>query len=515
MGSVLARNITEEVVNQAISSINTTVTNCSSSYDISSNFTISAVNGGQIDLTGVVCDFTNVYSVNTNCIGTSSISSSISSNVSQQAALTASAVSQNLNLDPGSTTAENIAQAVSDLSFNIQNNIYNTCMSTSLAEQGFNITANGPSSEVNVNNLVCNFSDTITSTQKCAFQSAITSQLTTNVEQAITEAASATMENALGWILMAVAVIFLVFFMFTLEASTWIFIILIIFLIIIIVYMVIAMIKNWWPFSRTTPLGSNNGVVASNVTLSPTTQSYTSPAFVPNVGTYQFVMKFLPLTPPPNTPSPTLDLTLNVNSANSSNAPQVFTLTPDITEVVSSPISLNGDIYTLKLSIPSSSPYSVTLSSITSRINPVPILAANNTIITNSTTYITPLTPFEFQVSQASSSAVTYNFTVTNAATVPPNLPTPPNLSIMLDPGIATANNVATISFVIPSGTTKSGNYSYNPNAGATRLTSTGTFTLPDNKQHTIVCFVDANQVEFASMTMAPATSPSYLMRRR
>lgn len=523
MGSALAKNIAEETVNQSISSVNTAVTNCSAVYDVTSSINFSASNGGVIDINNLDCNFNNMYSVNTHCVGQTNISSSINSNISQQAALTATAISQNLDLNPGSTTAENIADVVSNLSFEIQNNIYNSCLTQATATQSLNLLATGPGSQVNVNGLVCNFSDTITAAQTCTFNNTISSQLTTSVEQAISEAASATVENALGWILMAIAIIVLVFFFFTLEAGTWIFIVLIILLLVIIVYIIIALIYSWWPFNRTKAVGASGALMNNTISLDSSNVSYTSSPFIPLVGSYQFVLRGL-IQPTAAIPSPASSTTvqLSVNSTNSSNPPQTFTFGSDITEVISAPIQLVADSYTAILTLPSNT-YTVNttiqISSITSRLVPAPISISGKTVLANNTAtpnsigiqpafYVTTTSPFELQVQQTSTTPINYSFTVTAPATTPPNLTTPPTLSIYLDPGSQTLqNNLATISYVIPP--SPNGPNTQNPNAANPNisLTSIGTFTIPDNQQHSLICFVDQAQVQFLTLTIAPVNS--------
>lgn len=356
MGNALATNIANETVNQSINSMNMITDLCTEMVTLGNGINIEAKDGGTITIEDLQCDQSTYYMLNANCVANATINSSINSNISQQASQVAKALSQNIDLNPGSTDATNVVNAITNAMDTLQSSVYNSCLQSAIAKNTVNITATGVNpntgdpSTVTLGYFHCNQDIMNSTVADCVFNSSETAAVVSSISQAISQSATATVQNALGWIIMAIAIIFLVFFFITISGLELLLYIFIFVMIILIIYGVIAYIYNWWPFNHkaNTP---GSGLVTTNVSLTSTTPVKQS--FTPLIaGDYQ-----LSLTADPTSNPGSFSISITGKSSSSVyTAPNVtFFPTPGSTTAIANPLlltapfSLSADTYTLTL----------------------------------------------------------------------------------------------------------------------------------------------------------------------
>jgi hypothetical protein len=363
MGNTVAKNSATEIVNQSIGEMQSVTNQCFATTSLSNEINLVAQNGGTINIGQFNCNQNQYYYLNATCVASSNISSSISSNISQLASQRAQAVSQNVDLNPGSTEAQNLTEAIANSTLAIQNSVYNGCVQAAMAQNLANVVATGPSSSIVVGQLFCSQDAFNQSVSDCVFSSSETASAIENISQSITQAASATVQNALLWVALAIIAIVLFFFLITIEGLTvllWIFIIL---FILLLGYLIFAYFKSWWPFHKA---GSapGAGLLTNNVIVKSGTPAKIS--FTPlSAGSYQVVFAVDPSSPPgtftwniTNTKTNQAVYTTSVSSTlfPVSNPPAGTQIQVANMQLLSAAIQLSTNTYSLQISTTNSSP---------------------------------------------------------------------------------------------------------------------------------------------------------------
>jgi hypothetical protein len=298
MGNAIATNTANQIVNTSLSINNENMTNCYLTLNSNQVVNISNNNGctGAADnctvITNAIINQNSALSADQNCTSSSSFTSNISSQISQAASQIAQALNQNLSLNPGSTQANNISNEIANIMANVVNEIQNTCYAQAITSQTVNITGNNGQVFKNLFVSQSAFENAISS---CVFNSVAASGITSQLQQYISQSAKATVEDSLGMVLVAIAVIAVVFFLLTIEAGGAIIMIIVIIAFIAALYLLIAYLANLPPFRVTAPAIVVPGPLAQNINLvGGRTVSYSPQSS--HSGSYQVTVNFPPLT---------------------------------------------------------------------------------------------------------------------------------------------------------------------------------------------------------------------------
>lgn len=300
MGNAISKNTSNQVVNLATQISNENLTNCY--VNLGSNQTINITNNSGCSPAGskncqYVLKNAQIYqnsalSANQSCTATGSFTSNINSQISQAASQLAQSLNQNLNLNPGSTQASNLANEIANVMSSVVTEIQSTCYAQAITNQTVNISGNnGPIA----NNLLVSQQAFENEISQCVFNFVSNSRITNTLQQMISQSAKATVEDSLGLVLVAIAVIAIVFFLLTIEVGGYIVLIIVILGFIAALYLLIAYFANLPPFRTSAPAVVVPGTLASNINLPSGSRSVSfSPSSGKN-GSYQVIVTFPPL----------------------------------------------------------------------------------------------------------------------------------------------------------------------------------------------------------------------------
>lgn len=357
MGNSIAKNVSTNAINQALSISNNTLTTCNTNSTQSQNITIGGkccqtycltdkdCNGGTCEpipgqsqfgkcsnignceevviFKDVNIDQFSLNQINASCMESGSTTSNINAQISQAASQLASAVNQSLDLNPGSTEAENIASNIINLMMSVQNTVQNQCFLNTVQQQSVNIFTCGHEKFNGININQESYNQAITN---CVFSNSSVTSLQSALEQSITQSAKATVENSLGLLLTVIIIVVILFLLISFEAATWIIILVLILIIAASIYLIVAKIKGWWPFiNHTTPLVTLNTKGTTTITKTTEIISANNPTLSYGLnstgGNYQFTFTF-------DTPTQTEDLTITVDN----NPPETYNLSSGTTQ---------------------------------------------------------------------------------------------------------------------------------------------------------------------------------------
>lgn len=442
MGNVVAKNSATEIVNQNIGEMQSVTNQCVATTSISNEINIVAQDGATVDIGYLGCTQSQYYYLNASCIASSNISASINSTISQKASQQAKAISQNFSLNPGSTEAENMTEAIANSTLAIQSSVYNGCLQAAIAQNTVNIVASGAGTVVTIGHAYCDQTVFQKAVADCVFSSTETASAIENISQSISQAASATVQNALLWIVLAILAIILVFFLVTIEGLDvllWIFVFV---FLILLVYLVVAYFKTWWPFKApgTVPgagLLSNNVTVKAgtptNITLTPLT-----------AGSYQLTFAVDPSSPPgsftwnlTNTSTNQAVYTTPVSSTlfPLSNAPAGSQIQVANMSLLSPSIQLDKNTYRLTLSTTNSSPLVFSSIAVSPMVTPTP--APGNWIVGP---VLIPVRPLSGNIT--ATTAGTFNLSFDGTSTTPTVVSPNTTIFVLVNPTSATTTPV-------------------------------------------------------------------------
>lgn len=261
MGNTIAKNAATQSVTNSIGVNTTQVANCATLVNGAQNLTFTASGPGS------VCnvDYSTIqeiaaYQIDASCFANQSIQSSVNSQISESAAQQAQAIGQNLDLNPGTTSASNLVNQITSSAIQVSSVNYSACLQSVTESQtiGCNATNGGT---VNLSHVYIGLEDITNAINQCVFNQASSTDITNVISAISNQSAKAVVQNALGWILMAIAIIILVFFFISFEFLEWALIILLIVGVLIGIYLIIARIRYWWPFTRPAPSVDRKSVV--------------------------------------------------------------------------------------------------------------------------------------------------------------------------------------------------------------------------------------------------------------
>jgi hypothetical protein len=481
MGNTVAKNTATQSINSTIGVSTTQIANCATAVNDAQNLSFSANGPGSVcNITDTTIKETVAYQIDAQCFTSQSASTSISSQIAQNAVQQAKAVSQNLDLNPATTSAENLVNQLTTSAISVSSLNFSSCLESITQSQNISCSATNGGT-VNLKNVYIGLEGITNALNECVFSQSSTTQVAQTIQNTLSESASATVKDALFWVLLAVALILFMVFLITFEIG-WPLIIVLIVGLLIGTYLTIARFRYWWPFSRPPPTLPN--ILSNGTTLAGTPLTY---PFAATAGTYQFVFNFKQ----PTTPQ-TFSLNVGTYSAN-------LTIFPGITQIATNPIILPAGSETLKLSLTSAGPIDFIKIQGIKPGSPISI-GSGTTNLTTTSTNITSTTPTSFLVSVPSTGG---SYIITLNKVIPTSQGIAPNVYILVDPGTSTgaiSGNPPTTGFgyfsALPAPTT--------PPAASVTITTTP-LTLNAGSTHNIYISVDNGSINFQSATIAPS----------
>ncbi len=256
MGSVYSKNTVNDVVNLLTNVVIDATQGCQSSISQDQVINISGNNNVKINLGKI--DWSQVVNYNTTCSSMVSTQNTIDDNLKQEVKEITKALNQNLNLNPGSTEAENVANLVTTLSVQIKESFNQTCQNVISQDQVINISGNR-NSQITAS---LDWNQTTDGVFKCIQEDSAVNNIKEQLEQQIRQKADVEVANALGPIIIVILIVTIIIAYFIFKGYTdtlksqglliGIAVIIVIVIVVIIIYLVLARWQKWWPFRKQT-----------------------------------------------------------------------------------------------------------------------------------------------------------------------------------------------------------------------------------------------------------------------
>ena len=247
MGDTLSKNIVDDSIDLMSESVSDSTQSCIYTINESESQTIQQP--GNNNTVNINQDnFQEYASVDTQCFTNSQTMTMINSQVSTTTSQIASAIGQSLDLNPGSTKAENTLKLLTQMQDIVINAYTQTCATNFNGTQTVAIDQSGNNNTVNIG--VVNYSEAFSDTQSCVQENVSSTSTYTTLVQQLSQSAKAETEGLLAGLLTIVIIIIIVlgviFFGGVKAVTNWKFLLTI--FIILLVYFVLAAINKWWPF---------------------------------------------------------------------------------------------------------------------------------------------------------------------------------------------------------------------------------------------------------------------------
>lgn len=255
MGGAYAKNTIDEAAKIMTSVAIEASQSCQSVVTQSQGLTIVAQKGAHVTIGPTA--FSQVVSLNTQCLTEDTAQTDITSELDQAATQIAKAISQNFNLPGGGSTAENTAKLLAELSNEINVSFTQTCANIVNQAQNVNIVASDTGTTVAVATL--DFDQEVDAIINCVQNTSNVSQVKNTLTQTLTQEATAIVENAAGLIIFIVAIV-LVFLGFVIyqgekAITNWKFLLTVAG--IVLVFILLFYFLKIWPFNETNENNNN------------------------------------------------------------------------------------------------------------------------------------------------------------------------------------------------------------------------------------------------------------------
>lgn len=275
MGNTVSVNDINDAISISISSFNTSAQNCSGGQSQVVNVNFASC--GNINLKDL--HISQIAKLNTDCIQKAMITSSQQSQIISQMTQLAQSISQNLDLNPGTTEASNIVSICLSLSMNIVNTISQECTLSNNQVVNFNVNNQGTSGCIPPNpqtgqhdyagiTAVGIYIDQAMQAQlNCVLNSSIVSNQVQQLSQYISQIAKATVQNAIAWIILAIAVLVAALSLFARAKGpvAWVIAIILLLLIVGAFFLIGYLGKKYkwfyiWPFKKEQHKDDRSGI---------------------------------------------------------------------------------------------------------------------------------------------------------------------------------------------------------------------------------------------------------------
>lgn len=208
MGNTTSHNIIDNSISAMISSTDSTSQNCAATA--STTQSIDAVTGedcssSTIDISNI--SFSSVGKVNLVCMATVAQQNSVAASIDQVASQMATAVSQSLNLNPGSTEADNISKLSSALGVAVSNQINQNIAAAASASQTINTDGKSKGGVCSQNIHDIEFTSFQTAAAKGVLDATQVASAVADLKQAVDQTAHAKQQSMLMVLVAIVAII--------------------------------------------------------------------------------------------------------------------------------------------------------------------------------------------------------------------------------------------------------------------------------------------------------------------
>ena len=197
MGNVTAKNTVNAVTQAMIDITNQQMTTSNVTETVANDVVIS----GNCSFKGNVVNQGTNFTVNETIMQSGSFQDQVSASISQQISQVAEAISQSLTLNPGSTTAQNIANAIVNSKTNLTNQ-YIESFNTAFSAQNA-LTCTGGTVTGNVFNQEITNQEIIDATNLADSTSGVTLQ----IQQAVSQSATAKQEDSMIFLMIIIVAI--------------------------------------------------------------------------------------------------------------------------------------------------------------------------------------------------------------------------------------------------------------------------------------------------------------------
>jgi len=253
MGGAVSTNAINDGVKVMTQTINSSTQDCI--YNVSQNEASEIkVSGGSTVNVGDI-DFSELASVDTQCLSSSSTQTTAQQNVSETATQLAQATVGAFGI--GISDANNVQNLWTQIGDDVVNAYTQVCADNFTTTEVSKIKASGGST-VNVG--VINYSEQFNSLQDCVQQNVTSTSSSQMLQQILEQSAKSEVEGILGPLIFLVVIILVivgaVVFGGTKALTSkkfWITVI-----IIVLVYFILAFVFKWWPFHKTDDSTNNS-----------------------------------------------------------------------------------------------------------------------------------------------------------------------------------------------------------------------------------------------------------------
>jgi hypothetical protein len=201
MGNTTAKNEVESAMKTVASDYTSIYDGTYVSCNASNTVDLDNCTAGYIDI-----NLNNSCSVDSSFNSTVQVQNQVQQCLSSEISQLADAMSQNLTLNPGSTTAENITSQSMSAVDQIKNNITQNCTS-SVAGNNTVKCLDGS----NIGTLIVNANDMNKSVSNCISNDEIINTSTQSLKSIIDQHSKAVQKNAIFWVIIATAILFISF----------------------------------------------------------------------------------------------------------------------------------------------------------------------------------------------------------------------------------------------------------------------------------------------------------------
>lgn len=259
MGNAYASNTVNDTIDELNESIFSATQSCNQTLQQLEELDIKNIH--DFDFKGI--NFSEVGSTSMSCVADSTTQNNIQASMNTQIQQISKAVNQSLNLNPGSTEAQNNLKLLTQLKDVVYNSFVENCSAAITQSEIITIT-----DSANVDFGLINFSEAASNVLSCTQKSQAVSDMKTQITQQISQTATATVQSFLGQIFLILLMVVVIIGM--IEFGSVIKIIVII-VVLVGLYFLLAWIFGWAPFKRTPP----------NVTVSAIPQGGVQPGAPP------------------------------------------------------------------------------------------------------------------------------------------------------------------------------------------------------------------------------------------
>ena len=247
MGNTYARNLVKESAKVMTSIANSATSTCSPQLD--QGIMIAINNNKDVNINFGTVETDNTANINIACVQNVNFSNSVTTQLKQAADQMAKAITQQFDLNPGTTEADNVSDLESSIQTSITNIITLNCIPSISQVQGFDF-SNNQYSNLNIGSLdLRQNTDAVIS---CVQNAAVENSVNILDYQTVVQHATAEVQSFLTGLIVLLIVILIIIGVIVFAGVKGVtnpkFLIAL--AVLIVIYVVLAIFLHWWPFRR-------------------------------------------------------------------------------------------------------------------------------------------------------------------------------------------------------------------------------------------------------------------------